>query len=146
MRRLLLAAFAACSLASLLPAGPALADGPGFKLIVHPSSPIASLPRDEVSKLFLRKTTSWAASDKPEPVDQIDGPLRQKFSQFVHQKSAGALKLYWQQQVFSGRASPPPEKANDAAVVEFVSGNAGGIGYVSEGAPTGSCKVVTVAP
>jgi hypothetical protein len=49
----------------------------------------------------------------------------------VLSKSVSSIKAYWQQQIFSGRDVPPPEKQSEAEVLEFVRSNATAIGYVS---------------
>ena len=113
---------------------------------VHPGNAMTSVSRDDLSKIFLRKTTTWSGPDRPEPVDLVDGPTRTKFFQAVHQKSAGSIRLYWQQQVFSGRGTPPEEKASDQAVAEYVARTPNGIGYVSETAATPGVKVITFTP
>ena len=41
-------------------------------------------------------------------------------------------KLFCQKKIFSGRGVPPPEKESDEEVLEYVSKNAGAIGYVAE--------------
>lgn len=41
---------------------------------------------------------------------------------------------FLQQQIFSGRATPPAELASDAEVIAFVARTPGAIGYVSAGA------------
>jgi len=35
--------------------------------------------------------------------------IRVAFSKSVHGKSVGAVRAFWQQQIFSGRDVPPPE-------------------------------------
>jgi ABC-type phosphate transport system substrate-binding protein len=115
------------------------------RVIVNPANQATSLTREEVSKLFLRKQTTWHSGLAVEPVDQVPAsPIREKFVQWAHHRSASALAYYWQQQVFSGRGSPPPEKANDAEVIQYVAQNPGAIGYVSAGAKPGGVKTLTV--
>jgi ABC-type phosphate transport system substrate-binding protein len=116
-----------------------------FKVIVHPSNASKTLSRDQVSRLFLKKQTSWSGGGNVAPADLAESsPVRAAFSKAVHHKSVAEVKSYWQQQIFSGRAVPPPEKANDAAVVKFVESTPGSIGYVAADAPTGAAQVVSV--
>ena len=94
---------------------------PAFKIIVNGKNPVASLSRAEVGKIFLKKTTSWPGEGSISPVDQTLGASsRESFSRSVHGKSAKAIKQYWTQQIYSGRAVPPPELSGDAKVVAFV--------------------------
>ncbi len=117
-----------------------------FKLIVHSSNAAAAaMTTKELSKVFLKKTTHWKDEKKIEVVDLgADSSVRESFSRYVHGKSVTAVKAYWQQQIFSGRATPPAELKDDAAVIEFVKSNEGAIGYVSAGADVEGLKVLAV--
>jgi hypothetical protein len=66
--------------------------------------------------------------DQPEGAD-----VRKAFSVAVHDRSATAIRAFWQQQIFSGRDIPPVEKPGDAEVMRAVADNAGAIGYVLAG-------------
>jgi len=128
----LLAAFAAL----LTP--PAAAQQGGYVVIVNEANDVAALRADEVSKIFLRKAHRWPNGNDVIPVDLPESaPAREAFSAAVHGKSVGAVRAYWQQQIFSGRAVPPTEKGSDDQVVSFVRSTPGAIGYVSAGAPLG---------
>lgn len=123
---------------------PATADS-GFKVVVHPSSPVSSLSRDQAARLFLKKTLFWPTGAKVTPVDQPDSAaVRAAFSRAVLQKSMAEVAAYWQQQIFSGKAVPPTERASDAQVVRFVLDNALAIGYVADTADVGGAKVLRI--
>lgn len=107
-----------------------------FVLIVNSSNPVASLSKAEVTRLFLKKTSRWDSGEKALPVDlPEDSPVRELFSREVLEKDVATVKNYWQQQIFSGRSSPPVVKSTDREVIDYVQGNAGAIGYVSASAP-----------
>ncbi len=116
----------------------------GCKVIVHPANPLASIDREKLSRLFLKKQTRWDSGEAAVPVDQVDNATRQAFSRQMLDKSPGAVKSYWQQLIFSGRDLPPPQKQSDAEVIEFVKSRPGAVGYVSAGAPTDGVKVLKV--
>lgn len=81
----------------------------GYKVIVHQSNPMTSVPREQVARFFLKKVTSWPAGRSVSPVDrEKDAVTRRAFSQDVLHKSVAEVTAYWQQQFFSGRAVPPP--------------------------------------
>ena len=82
------------------------------------------------------------------PVDLSESaPAREAFSTAVHHKPVKAVRAYWQQQIFSGRDVPPPEKTSDEQVIAFVRATPGAIGYVSAAAPlTGGVRRVQVGP
>lgn len=129
---------------ALLAATSARAGDEGFQIIVNPSNPVSALDRGLLSRIFLKKVTKWDSGQAIAPADQEGSSgVRAAFSKAVHAKPASAVASYWQQQIFAGREIPPPEKAGDAAVITFVKGNPGAIGYVSGGAPS-DVKVVVV--
>ena len=118
---------------------------PAFKVIVNAKNPATSISRKELGKIFMKKSVSWSGGAAIAPVDQTVGAgARDAFSRTVHGKSAKAVKQYWNQQIYSGKATPPPELSDDAKVVAFVIANQGGIGYVSADAAVGDAKVLTV--
>ncbi len=117
-----------------------------FQAVVNSANPVVSLSSSQLGQLFLKKDTRWEGGAAVEPVDQTDGPVRSAFSEKAHGKSVAAVKSYWQRQIFSGRATPPPELSSDAEVLAFVRSHAWAVGYVSAGIPVGSgVKVVRLS-
>jgi ABC-type phosphate transport system substrate-binding protein len=131
-------------LAALFPATSGFGAG-GFKVVVHPDNPAASISREQLAQIFLKKSTAWPGGKRAVPVDQSEGSAaRAAFCKQVLQKTVSEVKAYWQQQIFSGRSVPPVEKTSDGQVLSFVLGNELAVGYVSDGADTGSAKVLRV--
>ena len=121
------------------------AEAAPFKMIANRAVKSDSLTKQQVSDLFLRKTTKWADGTAVAAVDQADSSaVREAFSKEIHGKSTSAVKSYWNKQIFSGRDLPPLEKKTDAEVVAYVRATAGAIGYVAENAETEGVRVVTV--
>lgn len=113
---------------------PASGQDGGYQLIVHPGLSIERVSRAELSDLFLKKSERWPDGTRAFPVDQVEtAPVRQGFTRVVHDRSVPAIKAYWQQRIFSGRDVPPPEKASDRDVVEYVRSTPGAVGYVAPG-------------
>lgn len=127
---------------------PLAAHAQEFTVIVNASNPVSSLPRDDVAKLFLKKTVMWQSGKAVSPVElPATAKAREEFARVVLNKSIAQVKSYWQQQIFSGRDVPPPEKSSENDVVAFVRSNPGAIGYVSKGAEIGhGVKALSVAP
>ena len=120
------------------------AEGHGFKIVVNEDCPAQSLTRDQVSRLFLGKEAEWPGGVRALPVDQREGsPVREAFTRAIHHRSVSAVKLHWQQAIFSGRGLPPPEASGDAAVLAHVKSQPGAIGYVSATTPTDGVVVAT---
>ncbi len=123
------------------------AEAPGYRIIVHRDNPADSISRVKVSQLFLKKISRWDHGPEAEPVDRdAKSAVRESFSRAVHGRSVSSIKNYWQrqQQLFSGKAVPPPEVASDADVIAHVRSRPGGIGYVSPNAKLDDVKVVRV--
>jgi ABC-type phosphate transport system substrate-binding protein len=104
----------------------------GFVVVVNDQNAVATLPRAQVSRYFLKKISRWDSGAIAMPVDlPADSPVREAFSRRVLARSVTSVKAYWQQQIFSGRDVPPPEKPSDDAVLEYVRMNVAAIAYVS---------------
>jgi ABC-type phosphate transport system substrate-binding protein len=124
------------SLACLWLAGAPARAQSGFTVVVNASNPATSMKAGQVSDIFLGKTERWEGGFRASPVDQpADSRARARFSTAVHNKDVNAIKKYWRKMVFSGLGKPPEELASDAAVLDFVAHNVGGIGYVSGSTP-----------
>ncbi len=130
----------------LLVAGPGAEAQSGFQIVVHSSSSITSMPQEAVSRLFLKKDTTWSTGGEVLPVDQAgDSAVRKTFSEAIHGRGTSQIQRYWQQQLFSGAAVPPSELASDAAVIDFVKSNPGAVGYVRQGSSVRGVKVLRLA-
>ena len=120
-------------LAAVVPAGaPGAITAPAYVVIVHAANSVTAIERDQLSKIFLKRVAKWPDGKPVEPVDLAPAaPLRVTFTTDVHRKSVGAVRAFWQQQIFSGRDVPPPEKSTESDVIAFVREHAGAVGYVS---------------
>jgi ABC-type phosphate transport system substrate-binding protein len=126
------------SMALILAASIANAQEARFRVIVNPAVGVSTLTNAEVSQLFLKKKTTWQGGQIVQPVDQADSSaIRQAFTRSVLKKNVQAVNGYWQSQIFSGRAVPPPERGSDAAVLAYIAGNPGAIGYISSATALG---------
>ena len=124
------------------------AEGASFSVVVHPSNPMESITRAQLSAIYMRRKRSWRDGREIVPVDQsASSPVRERFSRAVHGKSVAYVTRYWQRLIFSGRAVPPRQLQNDAAVLELVRNNPNAIGYVAGDRPVGDgVKVLAVTP
>lgn len=128
-------------LVSLL--APALATAADYVVIVNPANKVSSLSRGEVQRLFLKNTTVWPSGEGVKPVDlPKSSPVRAAFSNEVLGRSIPSLDQFWTHSIYSGRATPPPEKKSEREVVEYVRETPGAIGYVSAGASLEGVKKV----
>lgn len=116
-------------LAILAPAHRAAAQN--FVVVVNASGP-STLSRDDVSRIFLKKSGQLTAVDQSK-----DSRVRAAFSTAILGRPVSAITSYWQQQIFSGGDTPPSEKSSDADVLAYVRTNPKAIGYVSASADLG---------
>lgn len=116
-----------------------------YKVIVNAANTQTTISKSELSNYLLKKRTKWPDGTKVVPVDlSSKSKIRAEFTKAIHKKSVSQVRAYWQQSVFSGKATPPREMASDAAVLAFVKKYKGAIGYVSAKANTAGLKEITV--
>lgn len=117
----------------------------GYRIIVNQKNPMTAIDRTYLSEIFLKKVRYWPQRNAIKPADlTTESSVRRQFTEDVLNRSVGSIKNYWQQRIFSGRDVPPPELETDRQVIDFVSKNVGGIGYVSNSANIRKVKVVGV--
>jgi len=115
-------------------------------VVVNTDNAAASISREQLSSVFLKKPTSWGIDHPVVPIDrERDSKVREVFSKTIHHRPTDAVEKYWQIQIFSGQDVPPAERTSDAAVLAAVRANPKGIGYVKANTPLGAnVKVLTV--
>lgn len=123
---------------------PAFAD---MVVITSAKSSVKTLSKDDVAALYLGKTSSLPGGGNAKLYDLVDAnPGHEKFYQAATGKSASQVKSIWSRLVFSGRALPPKELPNDAAVVKAVAADPGAVGYVDANAVDSSVQTVSTLP
>jgi len=126
---------------------PVVSAGQGFKVVVNEANATETISKQQLENLFMKKSATWGNGQPVLPVDQAaSSSTRNGFSKVIFGRDVNAIKSYWQRQIFSGRGVPPPEKASDDGVLDFVRANPGAIGYVSSDTDVGSgVKVLEIA-
>jgi ABC-type phosphate transport system substrate-binding protein len=116
-----------------------------IKVIVNENNDVTSISSEQLSRLFLKKTTKWDNGIKVSPVDlAANSDVRETFTNSIHGKSISAINAYWQKKIFTGKGVPPVELQNEKEIIDFVRSNPGAVGYVSAGTSTSGVKTVTV--
>jgi hypothetical protein len=132
-------------LAAGVAAGSSRAAAPAFRVIVNPANASVALDRRFLTEVFLKRNTRWPTGELIRPVDQgTDSSVRRRFSEDVLNRSVAAVKSYWQQMIFSGRAIPPPELDTDEEVIRYVAKFPGAVGYVSGAGELAGVKAVAL--
>ncbi len=130
---------------TLPPIRPASSADLSFKIIINAANPVSSMEKDEVARIFLKRTIKWEDGRLIMPVDQVKpSPVRAAFSKAILDSTPAAVEAYWLKKLYSGDAVPPPEKEADADVAFYVGRNAAAIGYVSAPVTAEGVKTLTV--
>lgn len=110
-------------------------------VIVNPAN-ANQLDANAIKKIYLGKSKSFDDGVKVNPVNQDGNAIADEFNDKVVGKSGSQLNAYWSKLVFTGKGTPPEKLSNDQAVIDFVSSNTDGIGYIDSAKITDSVKVV----
>ena len=112
-------------------------------VVVGAKSPVATMTADQVSSIFLGKSSTLPSGATALPTDLPDSAgTRELFYTKVTGKSSAQVKAAWSRLVFSGKATPPKELGSAADVKKFVASNPDAIGYIEKSAVDSSVKVV----
>ncbi|MES2048524.1 MAG: hypothetical protein V4447_08995 [Pseudomonadota bacterium] len=112
-------------------------------VVAGAKSTAAVLSREQVSALFLGKSTQLPGAGIPVLIDQPESvDARQIFYSKVTEKTPAQVKSVWSRLVFSGKGSPPKEVANSAEVKKLVNANPDAIGYIEKSAVDATVKVL----
>jgi ABC-type phosphate transport system substrate-binding protein len=104
-------------------------------VVMNPGA--APLSKDQVANIFLGRNADFKPVDLPE-----SSATRGTFYQKATDRDAAQVKAVWSRLVFSGKAQPPKEVADAAAVKKAVAADPKAIGYIEKSAVDGSVKVV----
>lgn len=110
-------------------------------VIVNPSNGNA-LDKNEIKKIYLGKSKSFADGVKVNPVNQSGNNVVDEFNDKVVGKSSSQLNAYWSKLVFTGKGTPPEKLDSDQAVIDFVASNADSIGYIDSAKVSDAVKVI----
>lgn len=112
-------------------------------IVAGAKSTATVLTREQVSALFLGKSTQLPGAGIPVLIDQLESvDARQIFYSKVTEKTPAQVKAVWSRLVFSGKGSPPKEVANSAEVKKLVNANPDALGYIEKSAVDATVKVL----
>jgi len=112
-------------------------------VVVSAKSSVGNLTSEQVSQIFLAKSTSFPGGGTAVPIDQDEGSAgRSEFYTKVTGKDAAQLNAYWSQLLFSGKAQRPAHAPDSNGVKAIVAGKPEAIGYIDKSAVDATVKVV----
>jgi ABC-type phosphate transport system substrate-binding protein len=115
----------------------------GVAVVVGAKSPAGKLSADQVSQLFLGKSTSLPGAGTAVLLDQSEGSaVRDAFYEKATGKNPAQAKAVWSRLVFSGAAQAPKALPSGAEVKKAVAANPDAIGYIDSSEVDASVKVL----
>ena len=91
-----------------------------ISVVVNPANANA-VSADDLNRLFLGRTGSFADGSKAMPLNLAEGQAgRNEFDSKVLNRSSAQLKAYWSKLVFTGKGTPPKEIATDEEMIKLV--------------------------
>lgn len=111
-------------------------------VIVHPSNSSA-VSQTAVERIYLAKVKAFSDGTTVVPLNHEESdPTRVAFDSQAVGKSESQMKSYWAKLLFTGKATPIKQVANDEEMISAVSSTPGAIGYVDSASVDDSVKVV----
>jgi len=117
--------------------------GTSIAIIVNKENPVASLTAGDVKLYWLRKIKKrWPEINKNiRPADfKSSNGAQQTFYGTVLKMSGSDVQTYFTQKQYESAEKPADKLSSNEAMVEFVSAEAGAIGYIDESALTPDMK------
>ena len=97
----------------------------------------AALTKEQVADLFLGKAQGMKLIDQPN-----SAPVKAVFYQKATGHDLSQVKATWSRLIFTGKAQPPKEVPDAAAVKKAVAADPKAIGYIEKSEVDSSVKVV----
>jgi ABC-type phosphate transport system substrate-binding protein len=113
-------------------------------VIANPSVKASTVSKAELSDVFTGNATALKDGSHAVPVLLKSGTTHEEFLKEYIGRSDSAYRAGWRSLVFSGQGAMPKSVESDAAAVDFVSHNAGAIGYISKATPHEGVKVLAI--
>lgn len=104
----------------------------------------SSLSKSDAQAIFSGEKSKW---DDGKPIKIVvlqGGGASKSFLQDVVGKTPSQFDTYWKKLVFTGKAGAPKTFDDPDALVSYVSGTAGAIGFVGAGQAGGSVKTISI--
>lgn len=119
-------------------------------VIAHTSSPLNTLTREEIGRIYLKRMKHLPRAKQLElfPVSQSSlSKLQDAFYLHVTDKDQNQLRAYWARLLFTGKDKPPKDGKDDEGVKRLVAASPGTIGFIQSSALSNEFKVLyRIAP
>lgn len=113
-----------------------------YVVIVNKANTV-TISKDEVERLYMARTNAFSDGALAIPLNHEESsPIRVKFESEIIGRSEAQMKAYWARLLFTGKATPIKQMANDAEMMELVAKNPSTIGYVKRSSVNDSVRVL----
>lgn len=136
-------AIAALAASATIASDEAMAD---IVLVTAADGPIVQISREEAEQLYLGRLSALRDGTPVRLLDLPAGEIRDAFYLRLLGKNSIQTRAYWSRMVFTGRARPPREVADEAELRALMSRDPNLIGYLAEGARTSDLRVLLRLP
>jgi ABC-type phosphate transport system substrate-binding protein len=120
---------------------------PTLVVVVNAKNSATTISSEDLKRIYLGKMRDFPKGEPITPIDQDSGSsVRTKFNAKVLEKSEKQLQTYWSVQIFTGKGTPPTIVSNDQEVLQWLTKNPQGIGYISKESLNPSVKAIYTIP
>ena len=124
-------------LISILAASLVLASVAHADVVVIGNLAAPAMTKDEVTQFFLGKSQMMKPVDRPS-----SEPIKAQFYQKLSGQDLSQVKAMWSRLIFTGKATPPKELPDAAAVKKAVAADPKAIGYIDKSEVDSTVKVL----
>src|SRR3569832_1962172 len=119
--------------------------GDPLSVVVSLDNPILGMTRENLQGAYLGEIKKWEDGSPIIPLNLIEShPASGLFREMILKKTEADLEVFWIQQIFSEKGSPPVILKDDREVKEYVASHKGAIGYLRSSALDASVKSILV--
>lgn len=112
-------------------------------VVANPDAPVRSFSKEDVARIYLKKTKTFPNGEEVVPLSQPDFPEKDaEFFMAITGKSRVQLSAYWARLMFTGKGRPPLDGENDQKILQKITEDAKYIGYIDASNLDGSVKVL----
>lgn len=114
-------------------------------VVVSAENPIREITAEELREIYLGENKKWKDGSPIVPLNLVEKhPASVLFRENILKKTAADLTVFWIQQIFSEKGSPPVILKEDSEVKAYISSNKGAIGYIRSSAADATVKPISV--
>ena len=103
-----------------------------------------AVTKADLKEIFLGKKVQWSDNTKIRFVTLKESGPHETFLRTYINKYVQQYSNYWRKMVFTGKGKIPKSFATNAAMIEYVSGTSGAIGYIGSSTKPANVNKINV--